>query len=348
MGALAPRGSRGISGGRAGAVGPGGDVPHLRGRDGRNHDLPWPAAELLAGLARLLGIDAAADGPMLVLHTLRQTHRLAVTWDLVLDPVTCGFFFGGLVMLALAACVAVARRRARWPAWLVPPPGGWPCIVLAWLPLRTMLLLAVYLHRAMRTRSGSAAARDEPVPLAVGPPGPAGHAGAGGLALGPCASRLRVTKQEGETAEVAACDSAGIASSHSFSGRLSRPAPCCSSRCASLAIGLQWEPAGTPKPGAGRCGSTAIRPGSRPTAPTTPRTTAAARTHSVSYTYTLAYQYLGQFYDVSRLAEAGTRSTTPRCSGCDVLVIKIPTARYTPGGGRRGGAVRPRRAAACC
>ena len=49
----------------------------------------------------LLGIDATADGSAIVMHSMRQVHRLAATWELLLDPATFLFFIGGLVMLAL-------------------------------------------------------------------------------------------------------------------------------------------------------------------------------------------------------------------------------------------------------
>ena len=67
----------------------------------RSHDLPWPLPDLLAGVAALLGIDAAADGSSVVMHSMRQVHRLGATWELLLDPATLLFFVGGLTMLAL-------------------------------------------------------------------------------------------------------------------------------------------------------------------------------------------------------------------------------------------------------
>jgi hypothetical protein len=111
----------------------------------------------LATLAGLLGIDAAADGQLLVFHTLRQSHRLALTWDMLLDPVTGCFLAGSLAMLAVLACSRAARGR-RWRAWLG---AAWrlAIIVLAWLPLRTLLLLALYVDRVGRA--------DESFPLYV-------------------------------------------------------------------------------------------------------------------------------------------------------------------------------------
>ena len=68
-----------------------------------SHELPWPLPDLLAGVATLLGIDATADGSNVVMHSMRQVHRLGATWELLLDPATLLFFVGGLTMLARGA-----------------------------------------------------------------------------------------------------------------------------------------------------------------------------------------------------------------------------------------------------
>ena len=56
------------------------------------------------------------------MHSVRQVHRLAVTWDLVFDPATVCFYIGGcwLVLLAVAAWSArrvplLARPAVRGP-----------------------------------------------------------------------------------------------------------------------------------------------------------------------------------------------------------------------------------------
>ena len=67
------------------------------------HELPWPLPDMLAGVATLLGIDATADGSNIVMHSMRQVHRLGATWELLLDPATLLFFVGGLTMLACSA-----------------------------------------------------------------------------------------------------------------------------------------------------------------------------------------------------------------------------------------------------
>ena len=49
---------------------------------------------------------------------------------------------------------------------------------------------------------------------------------------------------------------------------------------------------------------------------------------SVSYTYTVAYNWLSQYYDMSRLQESD-ENDDKTLDGCDVIVIKIPRYRYS-------------------
>ncbi len=120
--------SRGPAADRAGTGAPTAADPQalgrlagLRGRDGRRGDARPGAGlgvvrqphglvaraclgrlpDLLAGVAALLGIDATADGSSVVMHSMRQVHRLGATWELLLDPATFLFFVGGLTMLAV-------------------------------------------------------------------------------------------------------------------------------------------------------------------------------------------------------------------------------------------------------
>ena len=69
----------------------------------RSHDLPGVFVKLLAGLGWLAGIDAAADGPLLVVQSMRLPHRLAITWDMVVDPATLMFLVGGLAWITIEA-----------------------------------------------------------------------------------------------------------------------------------------------------------------------------------------------------------------------------------------------------
>ena len=65
----------------------------------RSHELPWPFPWLLAGVARMLQVEAAVEESSVMLPTMRHTHALGATWGLFLDPATVCFLAGGLVAL---------------------------------------------------------------------------------------------------------------------------------------------------------------------------------------------------------------------------------------------------------
>ncbi|MFZ5831929.1 MAG: hypothetical protein ACOY3P_17735, partial [Planctomycetota bacterium] len=123
----------------------------------RTHDLPWPIPGAVAWAAQLIGIDATAVDSTLVVQTDRQLHRLAATWEWLLDPASLMFFVGGAVWLAF-----VARRYApgdRWRAWVMNL-RQLAIVLVLWLPLRAMLLLAVHLERVLRADSSPLATMD--------------------------------------------------------------------------------------------------------------------------------------------------------------------------------------------
>ena len=290
----------------------------------RNHDMPWPVPELLAGLAGLLGIDAAADGPLVVLGTMRQPQRLAVTWELVFDPVTACFLVGGLAMLA-AWALGRAPAGRQGSAWLG---AAWrlALIVLGWLPFRAALVVAIYLHRAARS--------DPAIPLNAMDQflSPWFH-----LALvtapalmawrwitpvfdkcsphTPCADSRHTDLEAEEAAKPQAAGRAWLL-----------PAACLLG-AALLAMGLLIDPVGTRKEG-----RVMFVERHAPWEPTDrPYDTAhfgGTDDDSVSYTYTLAYNYLGQFFHMSRLGEQD-KIDDATLARCDVLVVKVPAVRYS-------------------
>jgi len=119
-------------------------------------DLPEWLTIFLAVLARFVGMDAVADGPRLVLYTMRETHPVAATWSLLVDPVSLGFMVGGLgmVLLGLGGRAKGNGARESW-AELAMALSGCVLAVAAWLPLRVLVLLGLYLHRALRTEYGA-------------------------------------------------------------------------------------------------------------------------------------------------------------------------------------------------
>jgi len=109
--------------------------------------VPEVLRDFLAWLARLAQMEAVVDGPNVVLFSMRTKHALAATWGLLVDPVSLCFLVGGLVLLL----GRWRRLESAKPRWRVA--AGFAVIVLAWLPVRAVLLMAVYLHRVLLTDS---------------------------------------------------------------------------------------------------------------------------------------------------------------------------------------------------
>jgi hypothetical protein len=315
----------------------------------RCHDLPPRVASGLASLASLLGVDAAADGSSLVFHTAGQAHRLAVTWDSVFDPVTGCFLVGGLMLLAVRAAAEPPVGR-RWSAWLAAA-SQLTLIVLAWLPVRAGLLLALYVDRVARSDQSLPlhvmnqffspwvllalvavptllalrwviAARSASVP-------PSQKDAAGGSKSVPLSLRERAgVRGTAKAPNVKRALSAAPLRTAAVSAR----APLLSVALllvgvAAVAFALEWNPAGPRK--AGRVMWVERHSTWSPT--TTPYDTATfggSEQDSASYNYSVVYGYLGQFYQMSRLSERDPIDAATLAK-CDVLVVKIPTDRYS-------------------
>ncbi|MEN6367098.1 MAG: DUF4350 domain-containing protein [Thermoguttaceae bacterium] len=296
-----------------------------------SHNLPDWVASLLSGVASLLGIDAAADGSTVVMHSMRQPHRLAVTWELLLDPATLLFFVGGAVLLLWRRGPKIVKRQE--PQAIDAPPADVPdassptaessadsllhsfralaIVLVCWIPVRTGLLMAVYLQRVLRS--------DPDRPL---------HA------MNHCFSpwillillvvpvllawrfvRIPVAISEEETT--------------------SGPEPS-SCRCASraplliaLAVALvtaavDWCPVGSR-----RDGRVMVVERHSNWEPTNAGYDTLSFGEPSGYNYTAIYDYLSQYYQMSRLTEKD-KIDEKTLAGCDVLILKTPTVRYSP------------------
>ncbi|MGO9115182.1 MAG: DUF4350 domain-containing protein [Thermoguttaceae bacterium] len=315
----------------------------------RNHDLPGALVKLMAGLCPLAGIDAAADGPMLVVQSMRQSHRLAISWDMVFDPATLMFLVGGLVWITIDTG-RLNLIRLRWAQW------GWTLarfalIVAAWLPIRAIVLVALYLHRAEVSAwvlpLHLTAMSDLNPPLHVMnqflspwvllvmlvPPillawrwvlllgdAPLPEQGSG---IG-SKENAKPAADPRPRAPIFRPDAAA-----SLSVKYLAAAACCLFGAILVALGLQWEPIGTRK-----AGRVMIVERHSPWSPSNhPYNTEVLGggddEHGSSYNYAAAYQYLSQYYEMSRLNEDDAIDEKT-LSACDVLVIKIPRVRYTP------------------
>ena len=115
----------------------------------RSHELPAPLTALVGGVARLLGADSTVNDNNILLYTMRKTHPLGGTWELFLDPPTFCFLIGGLALIVLRVWSSVAAECRI--SELGRTAGQFLLATLAWLPVRSGLLMALYLHRALRT-----------------------------------------------------------------------------------------------------------------------------------------------------------------------------------------------------
>jgi hypothetical protein len=302
---------------------------------GRSHDLPGACTRLFAELCRLVGIDAAGDGPTLVVAAARQSHRLALSWDIVFDPATLMFLVGGLAWITIDA----GRRpsaRLRWSEW------GWTLgrfalVVLAWLPIRAVLLVALYVHRAGVTETDQTlhvmnqffspwvllGMLAPPVILAWRWVPRA----AGLLSLRPDPDVP--SAENGMTGSPEPKRAAFKRGSGSLSVQYLAAAVCCLFGAILIALGWQCEPIGAKKQG-----RVMFVEKHSPWSPSNvPFNTdvlgGGDDEHGTSYNYAAASRYLGQYYDVSALTESQAIDEQT-LSGCDVLVIKIPKFRYEP------------------
>jgi len=125
----------------------------------RSHELPWPWPNLLYAISRILGIKAGLAGTNLALYTPRNSHLLGATWELLLDPITLAFILGGIVMLcywrstgqlspvSVEAPIQTGTQQFSLKKLL----AAFVILIIAWLPVRTAMLISIFMHRALRT-----------------------------------------------------------------------------------------------------------------------------------------------------------------------------------------------------
>lgn len=288
----------------------------------RDHDLPGPLVWLLTGVAKLLGVEAAVDGPYVVLHSMRQPHRLAATWELLADPATLCFYLGGLVLLAMLCWSRLPAGR-RWNAWIAGI-RTLTLVIAAWLPVRAGLLIGLYLHRAIRY--------DPERPLHVMNQFFSPWVLLGLLAV-PVLLAWRFVRvpdaepeAEPEAAPEAAADDAPTPvdpSSGAEPWRLPAAAGLVFLGVAVLTAAVHYDPVGSPK-----SGRVMVVERHSEWEPTTRPYDTTWFGHDSGYNYAAAYDYLGQYFEMSRLLESDAIDDAT-LARCDVLVIKTPTARYS-------------------
>jgi len=277
----------------------------------RSHDLPWPLPQGLVGVARLLGIDAVADGAMIVMHSMRQVYRLAATWELLLDPPTVCFYVGGLVMFGLLAWSRLPEGT-RWKAWI----GALrllTIVVLAWLPIRAGLLIALFQHRALRW--------NDVMPLHVMNQfwSPWVHLL---MLLGPVLLAWRFVRVPTDEPSLSAEEEVELPAKEPRRWHYPTAVALVMLAVAVFTVAVHWDPVGRRK-----AGRVLVVERHSTWEPTDVPYDTEWFGHDSGYNYRAIYDYLSKFFNTSRLAESG-KIDDPTLAKCDVLVIKTPTARY--------------------
>ncbi|MCC6126230.1 MAG: hypothetical protein IT426_14825 [Pirellulales bacterium] len=287
----------------------------------RSHELPAPLAHLLAAVGRVFSIDAAFDGANIVFRTMRQTHRLAPTWELLFDPVSLCFLVGGMLFLGLKIAGEQTPGK-RWTPW-VRALRIFTAIVLVWLPIRAGLLMALYVHRVLNfDPERSLYVMNHffaPWPLLL-------------YTIVPMLLAWRFVRSKlpplplGEGPGVRA-DAARNSPTPSFAWRRLAALLLTALATAIFTLAVEWSPVGKRK--AGRVKVVERHSAWEPTfMPEGYKSHTAWYGHDASYSYTEIYDYLGQFYEMSRIMEDG-KIDAATLADCDVLIVKTPTAgRY--------------------
>jgi hypothetical protein len=309
----------------------------------RSHDLPsvlaWPAS----GVAWLLGLDATLQSGDLVFHTLQEVHRLALTWELLIDPASLCLTAGGLVWLGLLVLAPPGEGRKlpgdwsrRWLTWL----RGARTLVLAmagWSIVRMGLMIGLYFHRAVQSPADMLPTTAEQflshrLMLLLLLPAAALLAWLlrdfpGALSQGPEIEAAATSGDEQEATEANAKHNAGA-----------RPAPAPDTGWRTAGVGLaaiglavavvvfaiRWNPPGGP-----RGGRVMVVERHSTWEPTTRPYDTTFFGHDSGYNYAAIYDYASHWFTMSRLLESDAIDE-PTLSKCDVLILKTPTSRMLP------------------
>jgi len=267
----------------------------------KSHELPQPLAHGVYAVAKLLGIDAALHGSTIALHSMRRVHPLGATWELLLDPATLCFLLGGVALL----CLSRGRRSQQGSASLPKSLAALAVSVAIWLPARVGILLAVFVHRALRIEY------DATLNLMGQFWNPWVHLFllAGPVLLAVCLVRGPARVRAGCSVSPGIKLSRGLATvGLAFAAALL------------VTVGILWDPPGERK------GGRILVDEHRSTWERTDRPYDTEwYGHESGYNYACIYDYCSRFYEMGRLTEAIDANVL---ADCDVFVVKVPTARY--------------------
>ena len=268
----------------------------------RSHELPGLLADVLQAAMAMLGQDSALSGNTLGLHSMRQMHRLGATWELFFDPTCLAFLAGGAALLLVLPRPNLKDLTRRLAALAL--------ILAAWLPVRAGLLVGLYLHRVLVT--------DYDAPLSLMDQfwsTPLLLALLAGPVLGcwkflPAASPAPAAEAEEAPAPAASA------------WRLAGAAVLAVLAAAVLVEAAFWAPAGQRQEG-----RVLVDEFHSKWEDTQKPMDTDWYGHLSGYNYACAYDYLTRFYDMGRLSTAIGERTL---DSCNVLVLKCPTAAYSP------------------
>ncbi|MDP6637293.1 MAG: hypothetical protein QGG42_20540 [Phycisphaerae bacterium] len=276
-------------------------------------DLPGPLSKLLGAVGGLVGMDLSAHGSDLSMFTMRQVHRLGATWALLLDPMSWCFLIGGvaIVLLRVNSTEAPASIGKRLLRFIAP--------VILWLPIRAIFLMSIYLHRALRR--GYDDSLSELVDQFWNP------WVAMALLAGPILLAWRFACDAEET------ESKSSAARLESFGDLKRYVPTVMVLVAMVlfTFAAAWEPVGQRQKGR------VLMVDYHDHRPWPGKTFDTVRTdkpfltttygQAAAYNHSCLYDYCSRFYEMSRQIEPLTEAAL---AGTDVLVLKVPSAAYTP------------------
>lgn len=301
----------------------------------RSHNLPSWLQPVAVGLAKLLDTQAAASDSDLVFRVLGQPHWIGLCWEWLLDPATVLFFTGGVAWLAWR-CLESVPAGHRWTCWL----AGFRrfCGLIAlWIPLRGMLVLGLYLHRAaLEGVGGEQLAIAQmfspwlylvlllgPVWLASGCLGnfPAGISLATGRSEVTSTLKAPTSSPPGAVcASPAGKDRGGHLSGGGFGWAMVWVA----AGAAVVATAAVWTPIGRTKQG-----RVLLVERHSQWEPTLRPYDTTWYGEPSGYNYRLIYDCCSHFFQMGRILESEP-ITEQRLQQCDILIIKTPTAPYQP------------------
>ena len=275
-------------------------------------DLPGPLASAVGSVGRLIGIDLANHGADMSMFSMRQVHRLGATWALLLDPMSWCFIVGGIaVMLLRSGDASEPAKIGRSLAALAIP-------AILWLPIRSAILLSIYMHRALRT--GYEDSLSDLVDQFWNP------WVAMILLIGPVLLACRFAGGgKAQSAEPAAADQLSATDWRRWT-----PALLVLASAAAFTAAVAWEPVGERQKGR------VLVVDYHDQQPWPSKTFDTVRTdqpfttkiygQAAAYNHSCLYDYCSRFFTMSRQIKPLTRADLV---GVDVLVLKVPSAPYS-------------------